>query len=95
MSRERLVDFRSGRIIRQFPHGGEDGSCHLLHLGIINLVGMIRLPVIVLVNTVELKDDRNSLLSVIEMIAPIKEALTIIGIIVFVAESEIEKSLVD
>ena len=90
LRRQRLVHFRAGGAVGQFPHRGENRSRHFFHLLIINLVGRITDLVIILVDAVEIEDDRDAFFRVVEMIAAVKESLGVGRVVVFVVEIQLE-----
>lgn len=66
--RQRLIDLRPDRSIRQFPAGRVDRLRHLLHRVEIDLVDGIGNLMIIRVTAVHIKDDRHAAASVVEMV---------------------------
>src|SRR5262245_42428544 len=79
-----LINFRASWRVGQLPHGGEDGSRNFLHLLVIDLIGVVPRHVVIFVHARKVEDDRDAFLSVIVMIAAIKEAFGVVRIVVFV-----------
>src|SRR3712207_4440435 len=70
-------DGARGRV-RKLRGQDEDGAGDVLHLLVVDLVGAVRGPVVVLVDAVEEEDDRHAALGVVEVVAAVEEALGVI-----------------
>src|SRR5262249_37139156 len=94
-SRQWFVNARAGRPVSQLPGGRVYRARDLLHVLVVDLFDRIRRAVVILMHSVHVKDDRDSLPRVVVMVAAIKELLGVFRVVILVVECKVQVRLVD
>src|SRR5205085_4249156 len=94
LRRKLLVDLRTILEIGQLEKSKHDGPCDLFHLCVVDLLRLIARLVVVFMDAIEPKGDRNSIHRVIKMVRAKEETIRIFWIVVPRVVIQVEIALI-